>query len=107
MEIKDFQKRSVRTVNTSLSKRDQLANMAMGAAGEAGEVVDLVKKHLYQGHNLDIEKLIEEMGDTIFYLSNLATVIGIDMREVLNYNYEKLLERFPNGFEVDKSVNRE
>lgn len=81
--------------------------MVFGANGELGEVTDILKKHLYQGHDLDREHLKEELGDVMFYLVNLATLYDIDFSEVLQMNVDKLLARYPNGFDQDKSINRE
>ena len=106
MNIEEFQKRSTRTMDTSLTRRDQIANMALGIAGESGEVADIIKKHLYQGHTLDLDHMKEEIGDVMFYIVNLCTLYDITMSEVLVGNYNKLMERFPNGFDKEKSINR-
>nr|WP_321022980.1 nucleoside triphosphate pyrophosphohydrolase family protein [Clostridium neonatale] len=73
---------------------------------ETGEVIDIIKKYLYQGHELNKEHVTEELGDVMFYITNLATLLGIDMQDVLQNNVDKLLKRYPNGFEKEKSVNR-
>ena len=59
MEIKEFQKNSIRTLNMDLTKEQLLSNMVMGIAGESGEVADVIKKHLYQGHDLDVAHIKE------------------------------------------------
>lgn len=106
MNIKDYQKMSVRTMNKELSFRDQTLNMACGVAGEGGEIVDVIKKAMFQGHHLDVEHLKEEIGDILYYITNLATLYGLDMEECLQINYDKLLKRFPNGFSVEDSILR-
>jgi len=106
MEIKEYQSRSVRTLNYNLSEEQTISNMIFGICGESGEVADILKKHLYQGHKLDKEHLKEELGDIMYYIVNLATMYDIDMREVLEMNVEKLLKRYPEGFETNKSINR-
>lgn len=106
MEIKEFQNRSTRTINCDLTTEQVISNMCMGISGETGEVIDIIKKHLYQGHKLNKEHLIEELGDVMFYVANLATLLGIDMQDVLQNNVDKLLKRYPNGFSKEKSVNR-
>lgn len=88
------------------SFEDRILNSVLGLAGEAGEVVDIVKKWKFQGHALEREKLIEEAGDVLFYLANLATALGIDLDEVGRRNNVKLLHRYPNGFDVDRSLHR-
>lgn len=106
MGIKEFQQNSIRTLNTNLTKEQLLSNMVMGIAGESGEVADVIKKHLYQGHDLDVAHLKEEIGDVMFYIANLANVLELDMEEVLEDNINKLRKRYPQGFDSDRSRNR-
>lgn len=107
MEIREYQEESKRTLNKDLEKDQQLANMVIGIMGESGEVADLIKKHLYQGHPLDREKVTEEIGDVMFYLVNLCNILEIDLKTAISRNYYKLLKRYPNGFDVSRSVNRQ
>ncbi len=107
MTINEYQKLAMRTLNTGLDKKDILINGVMGLCGESGEAIDLVKKHLAQGHELDKEALIKELGDIAWYLAETATVLNVDLEEVLSRNIEKLKKRYPEGFSTDKSVNRE
>lgn len=88
----------LRTANSKLSHRDQLANAACGLAGEAGEVVDLLKKHLFQEKSLDIGEVKKEMGDVMWYLSYLSLILGVDLNSVVQGNIEKLTARYPDGF---------
>jgi len=106
MTINEYQKLAMTTLNPSLSKRDVLINGVMGLCGEAGEAIDLVKKHLAQGHELDREKLIGELGDVAWYLAEVATVLDVDLETVLSRNIEKLKARYPEGFDAARSVNR-
>lgn len=107
MTINEYQKLAMTTLNPQLSKKDILINSVMGLCGESGEAIDLVKKHLAQGHELDREALIKELGDIAWYLAEAATVLDIELEEVLQRNIDKLKKRYPQGFAVDKSVNRE
>lgn len=106
MEIQEFQEKSVRTLNTNLLPRESISNMCMGISGEAGEVIDHIKKNFYQGHELDKDHMKEELGDLMFYIVNLATMLDIEMVDVLQGNVDKLLKRYPNGFDENKSINR-
>lgn len=87
-------------------QRDQLAMGALGLSGEAGEVVELVKKHLFHGKPFDREKLVKEIGDVIWYCNWLAHVIGSSLEEVARVNNEKLRQRYPNGFSVEAAAAR-
>lgn len=84
-----------------------LINGVMGLCGESGEAIDIVKKHLAQGHPLDREKLIKELGDIAWYLAETATALDVTLEEVLEGNIEKLRRRYPEGFNTNHSLNRE
>ena len=100
------QKLAMKTLNPKLTKQDILINAVMGLCGESGEACDIVKKHLFQGHELDKEHLMKELGDIAWYLAELATALDTTLDEVLMGNIEKLKKRYPEGFEENKSINR-
>lgn len=106
MEANEYQKLAMTTLNPKLDSKDVLINAVMGLCGESGEVIDIVKKHLAQGHELDKEKMILELGDVAWYLAEAATVLGVGLDEIFEKNIEKLKKRYPDGFDSDKSVNR-
>lgn len=106
MKINEYQQLAMRTLNKDLSKKDVLINGVMGLCGEAGEAIDIVKKYLAQGHELDKEKLIKELGDVAWYLAETAYALDTDLETVFNLNIEKLKRRYPEGFEKEKSINR-
>ena len=107
MTINEYQKLAMTTLNPNLDKKDILINGVMGLCGESGEVIDIVKKHLAQGHELDREKIIKELGDVAWYMAEIATVLDVELEDVLVQNIEKLKKRYPEGFSTEKSVNRE
>ena len=107
MTINEYQKLAMTTLNKEMSKKDMLINGVMGLCGESGEAIDIVKKHLAQGHELDREKLIKELGDIAWYLAEMATFLDIELEEVLVRNIEKLKKRYPEGFNKEKSLHRE
>ena len=106
MTIHEYQKLAMTTLNPELSPKDVLINGVMGLCGESGEAIDIVKKHLHQGHELDREKLIKELGDIAWYLAEIATALDVSLEEVLERNIEKLRSRYPEGFSTERSVNR-
>lgn len=106
MKINEYQSLAMKTLNPKLDKKDVLINGVMGLCGESGEVIDIVKKHLAQGHDLDKEKIIDELGDVAWYLAETAYSLDVDLETVLNRNIEKLKKRYPDGFDSDKSINR-
>ena len=102
----EYQKLAMTTLNPALSKKDVLINGVMGLCGESGEAIDIVKKWLAQGHELDKKKLARELGDVAWYLAEAATALEIPLEDILAANIEKLKQRFPEGFSTEASVNR-
>lgn len=107
MTINEYQKLALRTLNPELSPKDILINGVMGLCGESGEAIDLVKKHLAQGHPLEKEKLAKELGDVAWYLAETAYAIGYPLEDILQMNINKLKARYPEGFDPDQSIHRE
>ena len=106
MQVNDYQKAAMATLNPALDKKDVLINSVMGLCGESGEAIDIVKKWLMQGHELDREHLIRELGDVAWYLAEAATALAVPLEAVFQGNLDKLRQRFPNGFDTEASVNR-
>ena len=107
MQANEYQRLAMVTLNPELGKKDVLINGVMGLCGESGEAIDIVKKHLAQGHQLDREKLIKELGDIAWYLAETAYALDVSLEEVLERNIQKLRQRYPEGFDTERSVNRE
>lgn len=107
MTINEYQQLAMTTLNPALSRKDVLINGVMGLCGESGEAIDIVKKHLAQGHELDQEKLVKELGDVAWYLAETAYALDVPLEEVLQRNIEKLRARYPEGFDIDRSIRRE
>lgn len=85
---------------------DAFINCALGITGEAGEVADMIKKHVFQGHGLDEEHFAKELGDVLWYIALGASAAGYSLDEVMELNIEKLQKRYPNGFETGRSIHR-
>ena len=107
MTINEYQKLAMTTLNPELSKKEVLINGVMGLCGESGEAIDIVKKHLHQGHGLDKEKLAKELGDIAWYLAETAWALDIPLEDILQGNIDKLKRRFPEGFSTARSISRE
>lgn len=106
MNFNEYQELALRTAN-NLEENDLVLNGALGLAGESGEVADIVKKYLFQGHELDTEKIIDELGDVLWYVAIMAKGLGVKLVEIPLHNVDKLRKRYPNGFEAERSINRE
>ena len=103
----EYQKLAMKTLNPQLSLKDVLINAVMGLCGESGEAIDIVKKHLHQGHELDKNALKKELGDIAWYLAEAAYALDVDLDDVLEGNIAKLKARYPDGFDTDKSIHRD
>ena len=106
----DYQRAAMRTASCTDydgGVKTLLLNGVMGLNGEAGECIDIVKKHLFQGHDLDRDHLIEELGDCAWYLAVASEAVGVSLGEVLQRNIDKLKARYPEGFDKARSVNRD
>ena len=106
MTLNEYQQKAMRTAG-GLSREQMILNGAMGMCGEAGEVIDAIKKTYFQGHEFNATKLCEEAGDVLWYIAVFLSGLGISLKDCAEANVEKLLKRYPNGFETNKSVNRE
>ena len=106
MEINEYQERAMITLNKELEKKDILINSVMGLCGESGEAIDIVKKWLAQGHELDKKHLVSELGDIAWYLADAATALDLSLEDILKANLDKLKNRYPQGFDKNNSINR-
>ena len=105
MTINEYQKLAQRTSSTK-TPTHKLTNACLGLAGETGEVCDLLKKALFQGHALVREHMIEELGDCAWYLAEAASGLGVSLEDILLQNIAKLKRRYPAGFDPERSMNR-
>ena len=106
MNINEYQKLAMQTLNPALTPQEVLMDSALGLCGESGEVADLLKKHLMQGHPFDQNEFAKELGDVAWYLAEAAPALGMDLETILQMNIEKLKRRYPEGFDVEKSIHR-
>ncbi|MEI7479827.1 MAG: nucleoside triphosphate pyrophosphohydrolase family protein, partial [Actinomycetes bacterium] len=78
----------------------------MGLAGETGELIDLLKKWIGHGHELNLNEVEKELGDILWYVAEIATTLDLRLYEIAEKNEDKLKERYPEGFSVEDSVKR-
>ena len=107
MTVNEYQTLAMASLNRELSQKDILINAVMGLCGESGEAIDIVKKHLFQGHDLNREALKKELGDIAWYLAEAATALDTPLEEIFQGNIDKLKQRYPEGFDSQRSKNRE
>ena len=103
MTVNEYQNMAMRTLNPKLSKREVLINSVMGLCGESGEAIDIVKKWMAHGHDLDKEHLAKELGDIAWYLAEAATALDMNLEDILQANIDKLQKSYPEGFSGERS----
>jgi NTP pyrophosphatase (non-canonical NTP hydrolase) len=106
MTLDDYQQLAARTLGRDRTHEQQLANAALGLTGEAGEVAEVIKKHLFHATPLDQEALAKELGDCLWYIGAFATVLGLSLDDIAQRNIDKLRRRYPEGFDPARSINR-
>jgi len=102
-----YQSSAMTTLNRAIPREELLLNALMGLCGESGEAIDILKKHRFQGHPLDQDKLIKELGDIAWYLAEAAEALDIPLEEICQRNLDKLRARYPQGFSAENSMGRE
>lgn len=105
MDFAEYQAQAARTAGMSQAN-GRLAVAALGLTGEAGEVAELVKKHLGHGHELEQWKVVNELGDVLWYVAEVCNALGISLDDVADINVRKLQNRYPAGFDPERSRNR-
>lgn len=87
MTLNDYQKAAERT-SGNLTSWDKVRNGCYGLNGEAGECIDILKKTEFQGHAFDPMKMVDELGDVLWYVAQLATGLGVTLEYVAQHNVD-------------------
>ena len=115
----DFQKYAMRTNDGNSTDRlkncleipayksGDLINGVLGLTGEAGEVADMVKKSIFHEKGLNHEHLKRELGDVMWYVALICDACGFTLDDVMETNVDKLISRYPNGFDIFRANHRE
>lgn len=106
MEIKKYQELANRTINTELTDGEKIGHALHGMVSELGEIHALYQK-VYQGHNLDDKHLQSELGDLMWFIAEYCIAMGWELDDICNSNITKLLNRYPDGFNSERSKNRD
>ena len=106
LTLNDYQRMARRTAGTK-QKSDKMEEALCGLAGEVGELCDHYKKFMHQGHDIDYNHMAEEAGDVLWYLAEIADALGLTLEEIARRNIDKLRKRYPDGFDPERSINRE
>ena len=108
MDLNEYQELALHTANKGKEGSPPIQlNWVLGLIGEAGEIVEMVKKCHYHGHLLDRERMKDELSDLGWYWAVLANSFGLDLEQIALHNVEKLRGRYPEGFSEERSRNRD
>ena len=94
-------------LDTLTPKKIDLLHMAVGVVGEAGELIDAVKKHVVYNKELDRENVVEELGDLEFYLEGVRQNLDITREETLEHNMDKLLTSEKARYKLGKYTDKQ
>jgi len=98
MRLAEYEEFAARTTNTMLGEKERLLDSAAGLSEEAGEILSLVRKHVFQSKTLERERISEELGDALWCLAMTAKHAGTSLEEVAQANVAKLRTRYPDGY---------
>lgn len=98
MTLNEYQAFASQGIHEATLEREPVVGFALGLAGEAGEVVDDIKKRVFHGRNVPLEHTKEELGDVLWYIANIATEYHFSLEEILEENVLKLMQRYPEKY---------
>ena len=105
MTFDEYQEKARRTQNPVLTRSELLQHALYGLCSEVGEIHGLMQKR-FQGHPITSEHMVKEIGDALWMIAELCDSLYMRMGDVAQANIDKLRARYPEGFEVEKSLNR-
>lgn len=83
-----------------------ILNGVLGLTGESGEFADVIKKWIFHEKPLDMDHAKKELGDVLWYVAMICESFNWSMEEIMSLNIDKLIARYPEGFDTDKANNR-
>lgn len=101
MDFNEYQKLARESARLDQDFITRLSHWALGLAGETGEIVEPIKKYIFYNTPFGRTKMQEELGDLLWYLTNIASEYGLYLDEIAEYNIKKLKKRYPEGFKED------
>jgi NTP pyrophosphatase (non-canonical NTP hydrolase) len=104
--LNQYQVEALRTAALSPDLDFRRTILALGIAGEAGEVADIIKKEVGHRHYEDASVMAKELGDVLWYIAVLADAYGHSLSDIASINIAKLKARYPDGFSTEASINR-
>ena len=105
MQLNEYQRLAARTINKELTDAENEFHALHGMTGEIGELNSIYQKY-YQGHQMDYDHAMSELGDLLWFIAEYCTAMGWDLDVVAQKNINKLKVRYPEGFNVNRSLYR-
>ena len=101
----EYQLLAARTINKDLTNKGCKMHALHGMVGEIGELHSLYQKK-YQGHEFDRHHAMSEISDLLLFIAEYCSAVGLNLDDVMQYNIDKLIARYPDGFSEEKSLHR-
>lgn len=101
----EYQELAARTINKDLTMYETYMHALHGIVGEIGELHSIFQKR-YQGHLPDKEHMKKELGDLLWFVAEFCTAYGWKLEDIMQLNIDKLIARYPEGFDAEHSLNR-
>ena len=95
--VSALQKPGAEIISELVPKKASALHMAIGISGEAGELLDAIKKWVIYGKPLDVQNVLEELGDIFFYMQGLQNDLGLTREAIIAENIKKLNKRYASG----------
>lgn len=105
MNANRYMKACLQTADRSDLERLRL-ECALGLCCEAGRLARQISQNFLYGHKQDKCYMIDKLGDMAWYLAVLCDAIGSDLDMIMEENLKKLEQRYPDGFDSEKSIHR-
>lgn len=105
MQLNEYQKLAARTINPKNTDGENAMHALHGMIGELGELHSIYQKY-YQGHKMDYEHLMSEVGDLLWFIAEYCTIMKWELDVVAQKNINKLKARYPEGFNINRSLKR-
>lgn len=101
----EYQSLAARTIGDKMNAIQQEKHALHGMVGEIGELHSLYQKR-YQGHSFNTDHAKKELGDILWFIAEYCTAMNWTLEEVMQLNIDKLIARYPQGFEAERSLHR-
>lgn len=101
----EYQIKAARTINYDNNLKEREMHALHGMVGEIGEINSIYQK-VYQGHTISEDHLMKEVGDLLWFIAEFCTAKHWTLEKVMETNIDKLLKRYPSGFDSEKSLYR-